>query len=106
MSVLVVDASLEILETGKKILPKLERILIKEQLPPIEINLINWENAGLRIGIKMEGFGEGHYNEKPYLDREIASREFNYVLREVQNGNYQIKLLGHNKIELVLNNKK
>lgn len=106
MSIQVVDSSLEILENGRKVLPKLERILIKEDLPPIEINLINWENSGLRIGVVMKGFGKCYYNEKPYISKEIAYKEFNYVLKEVQNGNYQIKLLGENKIELILINKR
>jgi hypothetical protein len=101
----VTDRSKEIIGERVKIPQNLEKIVIKAN-SPISLDLIDWENAGLRIGVVLEGFGSGFFNEKPYADREIALREYKHVLEQVQKGNYSLELYGHNELKLSLTDSK
>jgi hypothetical protein len=97
----VIDQSKEIIGERVKIPLNLEKIVIKSN-SPISLDLIDWEKGGLRIGVILEGFGSGFFNEKPYADREIALREYKHVLEQVQKGNYSLELYGYNKLKLLL----
>ena len=97
----VVDSSKEMIERGTEVPLNLEKIVIKAD-SPIVISLIDWEKAGLRIGVSVKGLGNGRFNEEPYSDRETALREYQHVLAQVQNGNYSLELYGNNKLKLLL----
>jgi hypothetical protein len=64
--------------------------------------LTDWEKAGLRISVSVNGIGNGYFNEQPYSDRETALKKFQQVLAQVQNGNYSLELYENNKLKLIL----
>ena len=97
----VTDRSKEMIEQGTEVPLDLEKIVIKAD-SPISLDLIDWEKAGLRIGVSVEGIGNGYFNEQPYTDRETALRDYQHVLAQVQNGHYSLELYGKNKLKLVL----
>ena len=97
----VVDSSKELIKPGTEVPLTLEKIVIKTD-SPINLDLIDWEKAGLRIGVSIAGLGQGYFNEQPYSDRETALREYQHVLAQVQNGNYSLELYGKNKLKLSL----
>ena len=97
----VVDSSKELIKSGTEVPLTLEKIVIKTD-SPINLDLIDWEKAGLRIGVSIDGLGQGYFNEQPYSDRKTALREYQHVLAQVQNGNYSLELYGKNKLKLSL----
>lgn len=101
----VVDTSKEMIKNGTEVPLDLEKIVIKAN-SPIILDLIHWENAGLRIGVSVEGLGHGYFNNQPYTDRETALREYQDVLTQVQNGNYTLELYSKGELKLSLTDSK
>jgi len=101
----VIDVSKETIESGTEVPLNLEKIVIKAN-SPISLNLIDWEKAGLRIGVSVAGLGHGFFNEQPYSDRETALREYQNVLTQVQNGNYRLELYSEGELTLSLTDSK
>lgn len=98
----IIDTTTEMIENDEIPLD-LETIVIKSN-SVLQVSLSDWEKAGLRIGVSIEGFGSGYFNEEAYSDKEFALKEYKQVLSEVQKGNYSIELYGQNKLKLLLKN--
>lgn len=97
----IIDTSKEVIKIETNVPLSLEKIVVKTD-SPIQIDLIDWEEAGLRIGVSVLGLGRGYFNEQPYADKETALREYQHVLAQVQNGNYSLELYKKGKLKLVL----
>jgi len=95
------DQSKEVIEDGTEVPLDLGKIVIKAG-SSISLDLIDWEKAGLRIGVSVEGLGDGNFNDRPYSDRETAMREYLHVLTQVQNGNYILELHENDELKLLL----
>lgn len=97
----VIDSSKRIIKSEKEIPLDLEKIVLKTD-SSIRIDLIEWENAGLRITISVDGLGGGYFNEIPYTNEKIALKKYLNVLKQVKAGNYSLKLYKNNKLKLLL----
>lgn len=94
-----VDLSNEIIKRDELPLT-LDSVVLKLRTPVV-LDLIDWEEAGLRIVVSVEGLGDGYYNEVPYADRATALAQYAQVLDKVRAGQYSLEL--HEKGVLKLN---
>ncbi|MBN1377040.1 hypothetical protein JW949_01760 [Candidatus Woesearchaeota archaeon] len=79
----------------------LEKIIVKTK-PFLTLSLDEWEKAGLRINISLEGFGHSYFNEKPYKNIPEAVDEFRDVLEKVEKGDYSLEIGGYNNLKLLI----
>lgn len=92
------------LERAAEIPLNLEKIVLKVDYL-VKINLVDWMKNGLRIGVSVEGLGQGYFNEEPYSDKEFALKEYQNVVAQVQKGNYFLEFYGDRKLKLLLTEK-
>ncbi len=79
----------------------LEKIIIKSD-SSIQLRLDEWEKAGLRITILVEGFGFSYFNEIPYKSKENALTAYNCLIESIKQGHYSLEINGNNEIKIDL----
>jgi hypothetical protein len=68
----------------------------------IDLQLIEYERAGLRTFCAIDGLGFGYVNDAPYSNIATARREHAKVVEAVQKGRYKVRILGVNQIRVDL----
>lgn len=101
---------------GPEIPLDIGKVVIKLSSPvSLKLYLRDWEEEGLRIDFSvggedelkyLGGFWQGHFNEQPYPDKEIAMKAYQHVLEQVQKGKYSLELNENQQLKLLLTNPK
>jgi hypothetical protein len=96
-----IDRTIRVLKRDLSFPISLDKLMLKTN-PKIEVSLDDWEKAGLRVGIRINGFGWGYFNEEPYKSDEIALKDYNKILVAIERGKYSIELFARGRLKLIL----